>query len=186
MFDFIRAEWHLNKNNGMGVIFIDECDQVWEKMELINQEDQKIKDILNAFKAEITSLRNHCPHNPDAFIFVIGPTNHLDQIDDAIKSRLNYHIEFKPLDTNGRKKFLEFLIEKRKTPITSTAKEYLLTTINDALEKLTDKSKTGQRTMEYLLDDAIINARYETQGQSDIRIEDLKKSFKVIYGFDLP
>ncbi|MFU7562676.1 hypothetical protein ACMBCQ_02110 [Candidatus Phytoplasma citri] len=54
------------------------------------------------------------------------------------------------------------------------------------MEKLTDKSKTGQRTMEYLLDDAIINARYESQGQSDIRIEDLKKSFKVIYGFDLP
>ncbi|OIJ45002.1 AAA family ATPase [Rice orange leaf phytoplasma] len=86
----------------------------YKKMELINQEDQKMKDILNTFKAEIISLRNHCPHNPDAFIFVIGATNHLDQIDDAIKSRLNYHIEVKPLDTNGRKKFLEFLIEKKE------------------------------------------------------------------------
>ncbi|WP_264081101.1 hypothetical protein [Paulownia witches'-broom phytoplasma] len=41
MFDFIRAEWHLNKNNGMGVIFIDECDQVWEKWNLSTKKTKK-------------------------------------------------------------------------------------------------------------------------------------------------
>ncbi|WP_374695547.1 hypothetical protein ACEW7V_00600 [Areca yellow leaf disease phytoplasma] len=61
--------------------------------------------------------------------------------------------------------------EKHQSP--QLQKEYLLTTINDALEKLTDKFKTGQRTMEYLLDDD--NYQYKSftkpKGQSDIKLK---------------
>jgi cell division protease FtsH len=60
----------------------------------------------------MTSVDN----NPEKPIFVIGATNHIEQIDEAIKSRFAYNIEVKPGNKDERQKMLKFLIKKRNNP----------------------------------------------------------------------
>ncbi len=134
----------------------------------------------------MTSFEN----NPQKPIFIISATNHIDQIDEAIKSRFTYNIEVKPGNKEERKEFLEFLIKKRKNPYSEEAKQYLYEVINEALERLpvNQEFKKVNRTLENLLKTTVtIFAKNRGQGETrrnQINQEDLKQAYKMIISQD--
>ncbi|NWN45729.1 AAA family ATPase, partial [Candidatus Phytoplasma pruni] len=74
---------------------------------------------VNQFKAEMTSMKN----NPDKPIFLIGTTNHADQIEDAMLDRFTYKIEVFLPDLDAVKAALNRLAKKMQ--LTDEAKNYL-------------------------------------------------------------
>uniref|UniRef100_UPI000366EEED AAA family ATPase n=1 Tax=Italian clover phyllody phytoplasma TaxID=1196420 RepID=UPI000366EEED len=146
----------------------------------------EIANVVNQFKTEMTSFEN----NPEKPIFIIGATNHIAQIDEAIKSRFTYNIEVKPGNKEERKVFLEFLIKKRKNPYSEEAKQYLYEVINEALERLpvNQEFKKANRTLENLLKTTVATfAKNRGQAQTrrnQINQEDLKQAYKMIISQD--
>ncbi|WP_341266447.1 ATP-binding protein [Candidatus Phytoplasma fraxini] len=67
------------------IVFIDECEMALAEMDTV-QESVEIINVVNAFKEELTSVKN----NSDTPIFFIRVTNHYDKINEAIKNRINY------------------------------------------------------------------------------------------------
>ncbi|TVY12243.1 hypothetical protein MDPP_00251 [Candidatus Phytoplasma pini] len=112
-------------------------------------------------------------------------TNHIDQIDEAIKSRFTYNIEVKPGNKEERKQFFEFLIKKRDNPYSNEAKQYLYDVINESLEGLlpTQAFKKANRTLENLLRSTVLifaQNRGKVEPIRDaINIEDLKEAYKM-------
>ncbi|TVY12272.1 AAA family ATPase [Candidatus Phytoplasma pini] len=172
-------------NNKGSIIFLDECETIFTDLSTL-EAGSEIANVVNQFKTEMTSMDN----NPNKPIFIIGATNHIDQIDEAIKSRFTYNIEVKPGNKEERKQFLEFLIKKRNNPYSDEAKQYLYEVINEALERLPadQEFKKTNRTLENLLKTTItIFAQNRGQGETkrnDINKEDLKKAYKMTISQD--
>ncbi|QTX02603.1 ATP-dependent Zn protease [Candidatus Phytoplasma luffae] len=177
---FMTAREEAAQNNG-AIIFLDECETIFTDLSTL-ETDSEIANVVNQFKTELTSFKN----NPEKPIFIIGATNHINQIDDAIKSRFTYNIEVKPGNKEERKQFLEFLINKRKNPYSEEAKQYLYEVINEALEILppNHQFKQANRTLENLLKTTVtIFAKNRGQGETrrnEINKEDLKQAYKMI------
>ncbi|WP_017193742.1 ATP-binding protein, partial [Vaccinium witches'-broom phytoplasma] len=163
------------------IIFLDECETIFTDLSGL-EAGSEIANVVNQFKTEMTSFEND-PVHP---IFIIGATNHIDQIDDAIKSRFTYNIEVKPGNKEERKAFLEFLINKRKNPYSEETKQYLYEVINESLERLPSSQafKKANRTLENLLKTTVtIFAKNRGQGETrrnEINLEDLKQAYKMI------
>ncbi|WP_017193755.1 ATP-binding protein, partial [Vaccinium witches'-broom phytoplasma] len=87
---FETAREEADKNKG-AIIFLDECETIFTDLGTLKA-GSEIANVVNQFKTEMTSFEN----NPEKPIFIIGATNHIDQIDEAIKSRFTYNIEVKP------------------------------------------------------------------------------------------
>ncbi len=181
---FITAREEAQKNKG-AIIFLDECETVFTDLEAI-ETGSEIANVVNQFKTEMTSMDND-PNHP---IFIIGATNHIDQIDEAIKSRFTYNIEVKPGNKEERKQFLEFLINKRKNPYSEEAKQYLYEVINESLERLpaNHQFKKANRTLENFLKTTVtIFAKNRGIGETrrnEISQEDLKQAYKMIISPD--
>ncbi|AYJ01456.1 ATP-dependent Zn protease [Candidatus Phytoplasma ziziphi] len=181
---FEAARKEAAKNNG-AIIFLDECETIFTDLGTL-EAGSEIANVVNQFKTEMTSFEN----NPEKPIFIIGATNHIDQIDEAIKSRFTYNIEVKPGNKEERKEFLEFLIKKRKNPYSEEAKQYLYEVINEALERLpvNQEFKKVNRTLENLLKTTVtIFAKNRGQGETrrnQINQEDLKQAYKMIISQD--
>nr|CCH80567.1 ATPase [Candidatus Phytoplasma mali] len=146
LFDNARKE---AESKGGAIIFLDECETIFTNLSL-SANDTDIANVVNQFKTELTSMHN----NPEKPIFIIGATNHFYQIDEAIKSRFNYHIEIKPGTKQDREAFLEFMIKKRQNPYENDAHAFLLNDINDRLESLPNDAQKylkTNRTLENLL-----------------------------------
>ncbi|KXT29448.1 AAA domain family protein [Candidatus Phytoplasma oryzae] len=178
---FQRAREVAEKKNG-AIIFLDECETIFAKLNTL-EIGSEIANVVNQFKTEITSFHN----NIQKPIFIIGATNHINQIDEAIKSRFTYHIEIKPGNKKEREAFLYFMINKRQNPFSQEAKEYLKV-INELLEKLpVQKSffKTN-RSLENILKTTVsvfANNREDKQSKilrKEINKEDLKKAVKKV------
>ncbi len=178
---FTDARIAAEKNNG-AIIFLDECETIFVNLSQL-EGGSEIANVVNQFKTEMTSMDN----NPEKPIFVIGATNHIHLIDEAIKSRFAYNIELKPGNKTERQKMLEFLIEKRKNPYSEEAKKYLFEVINESLEKIpSDKEYLkANRTLENLLKTSVnIFARNRGQGETrrnEINKADLKQAYKMIF-----
>ncbi|MFB5029888.1 MAG: ATP-dependent zinc metalloprotease FtsH [Candidatus Phytoplasma pruni] len=127
---FMTAREEAQKAKG-AIIFLDECETIFTDLSGL-EAGSEVANVVNQFKTEMTSFEN----DPEHPIFIIGATNHIDQIDEAIKSRFTYNIEVKPGNKEERKAFLEFLINKRKNPYSEEAKQYLYEVINESLERL--------------------------------------------------
>ncbi|MFB0638526.1 MAG: ATP-dependent Zn protease [Candidatus Phytoplasma solani] len=172
------------ENNG-AIIFLDECETIFTDLATL-EAGSEIANTVNQFKTEMTSMEN----NPEKPIFIIGATNHEDQIDEAIKSRFTFNIEVKPGTKSERKQFLEFMIKKRKNPYSDEAKTYLLEVINESLEFLPEHQQflKANRTLENLLKATVNNfAKNRGQGETKrnaINIEDLKQAYKMIISQD--
>lgn len=181
---FMTAREEAQKGKG-AIIFLDECETIFTDLSGL-EAGSEITNVVNQFKTEMTSFEND-PVHP---IFIIGATNHIDQIDEAIKSRFTYNIEVKPGNKEERKAFLEFLINKRKNPYSEEAKQYLYEVINESLEKLPhDQSfKKANRTLENLLKQAVIifakNRGQDENKRNEINQEDLKQAYKMIISQD--
>ncbi|MGE9276568.1 MAG: AAA family ATPase [Candidatus Phytoplasma pruni] len=182
LFEYAREE--AEEHNG-AIIFLDECETIFTDLSGL-EAGSEVANVVNQFKTEMTSFEN----NPQKPIFIIGATNHIDQIDEAIKSRFTYNIEVKPGNKEERKAFLEFLINKRKNPYSEEAKKYLYNIINESLERLpvNHQFNKANRTLENLLKTTVtIFAKNRGQGESRknaINKEDLKEAYKMIISQD--
>ncbi|XXP77165.1 MAG: AAA family ATPase [Lettuce witches'-broom phytoplasma] len=181
---FMTARQEAAKNKG-AIIFLDECETILADLSTL-EAGSEIANVVNQFKTEMTSFEN----DPEHPIFIIGATNHIDQIDEAIKSRFTYNIEVKTGNKVERKQFLEFLINKRKNPYSEEAKQYLYEVINEALERLpvNHQFKKANRTLENLLKTTVtIFAKNRGKGETrrnEINQEDLKQAYKMIISQD--
>ncbi|XXP77236.1 MAG: AAA family ATPase [Lettuce witches'-broom phytoplasma] len=184
---FMTARQEAAKNKG-AIIFLDECETIFADLSTL-EAGSEIANVVNQFKTEMTSFEN----NPDKPIFIIGATNRINNIDEAIKSRFTYNIEVKPGNKGNkeeRKQFLSFLINKRKNPYSEEAKRYLYEVINEALERLpaNHQFKKANRTLENLLKTTVtIFAKNRAQGETrrnEINPEDLKQTYKMIISQD--
>nr|WP_244611456.1 ATP-binding protein [Candidatus Phytoplasma sacchari] len=179
---FQKAREEAIKNNG-SIIFLDECETIFINLENL-QLGSETANVVNQFKTEITSICND-PLKP---VFIIGATNHINQIDESIKSRFTYHLEVKPGSKQEREKFLNFLIEKRQNPYSSEAKKYLLEVINEFLEQLPPEKYflKANRTLENILKTTVfvfVNNREDLKNKifrKEINKEDLQKAFQVV------
>ncbi|WEK82461.1 MAG: ATP-dependent Zn protease [Candidatus Phytoplasma pruni] len=97
LFEYAREE--AEEHNG-AIIFLDECETIFTDLSGL-EAGSEVANVVNQFKTEMTSVDN----NPQKPIFIIGATNHIDQIDEAIKSRFTYNIEVKPGNKEERKAF---------------------------------------------------------------------------------
>ncbi|MBP5836230.1 AAA family ATPase [Candidatus Phytoplasma meliae] len=181
---FMTAREEAAKNKG-AIIFLDECETIFADLSAL-EAGSEIANVVNQFKTEMTSFEN----DPEHPIFIIGATNHIDRIDEAIKSRFTYNIEVKPGNKEEREKFLAFLINKRKNPYNEESKQYLYEVINEALERLpvNHQFKKANRTLENLLKTTVtIFAKNRGQGETrrnEINPEDLKQAYKMIISQD--
>ncbi|WBL31489.1 AAA family ATPase [Candidatus Phytoplasma sacchari] len=179
---FQKAREEAIKNNG-SIIFLDECETIFINLENL-QLGSETANVVNQFKTEITSICND-PLKP---VFIIGATNHINQIDESIKSRFTYHLEVNPGSKQEREKFLNFLIEKRQNPYSSEAKKYLLEVINEFLEQLPPEKYflKANRTLENILKTTVfvfVNNREDLKNKifrKEINKEDLQKAFQVV------
>ncbi|MDV3205488.1 MAG: AAA family ATPase [Weeping tea tree witches'-broom phytoplasma] len=168
-------------NNGV-IIFLDECETIFTDLGSL-EIGSEIANVVNQFKSEMTSLDN----NPEKPIFIVGATNHIQEIDKAIKSRFTYNIEVETGNKEERQKFLEFLIRKRQNPYSPEAKRYLFEVINESLEKLSseDLSLRANRKLEDLLKEAVsIFARNRTENggiqRQEINQKDLRQAYNIV------
>ncbi|AYJ01364.1 hypothetical protein CWO85_02530 [Candidatus Phytoplasma ziziphi] len=175
---FITARQEAQKSGG-AIIFIDECEEVFKS--LVNDQSRNTSEtvnIINEFKVQMSSIDN----DPKKPIFIIGATNHIEKIDEAIKSRFTYKIEVKPGNLDERKQFLESMIKKRNNPYSEEAKEYLLNDVNQALEKLPDYQKAN-RILTSILDESvntfILERTKETPPRDRINIKDIKTAYRL-------
>ncbi|AYJ01293.1 ATP-dependent Zn protease [Candidatus Phytoplasma ziziphi] len=177
---FEAARKEAAKNNG-AIIFLDECETIFTNLGTL-EAGSEIANVVNQFKTEMTSFEN----NPEKPIFIIGATNHEDQIDEVIKSRFTYNIEVKPGNKVERQQFLEFLIKKRKNPYSDEAKKYLFEVINEALERLPHHQQflKANRTLENILKTTVIvfaqNRGTGENKRNEINQEDLKQAYQMI------
>jgi cell division protease FtsH len=177
---FAAARQTAEKENG-AIIFLDECETIFTDLGTL-EAGSEIANVVNQFKTEMTSVDN----NPEKPIFVIGATNHVEQIDEAIKSRFTYNIEVKPGNREERKKMLEFLINKRKNPYNDEAKDYLFNIINESLERLPKEQEflKANRTLENLLKTTVsVFARNRGTDENKRKIinkDDLQQAYKMI------
>ncbi|GLH60960.1 ATP-binding protein [Paulownia witches'-broom phytoplasma] len=177
---FEAAREEAEKNNG-AIIFLDECETIFTDLSSL-ETGSEIANVVNQFKTEMTSFEN----DPDKPIFIIGATNHEEQIDEAIKSRFTYNIEVKPGNKEERKQFLEFLIEKRKNPYSDEAKQYLFTVINEALERTPYNQQflKANRTLENILKTTVSifarNRGTKENKRESVNKDDLKQAYQMI------
>lgn len=181
---FVAAREEANRNNG-AIIFLDECETIFTDLGTL-EAGSEIANVVNQFKTEMTSFEN----NPEKPIFIIGATNHIDQIDEAIKSRFIYNIEVKPGNQTERKQFLEFMINKRQNPYSAEAKKYLLEVINAALDRLPPHQEflKANRTLENLLKTTVTNF-VQNRGTGEnkrnyIEPLDLKQAYQMLISPD--
>lgn len=177
---FEAARKEAAKNNG-AIIFLDECETIFTDLGTL-EAGSEIANVVNQFKTEMTSFEN----NPEKPIFIIGATNHINQIDEAIKSRFTYNIEVKPGNKEERERFLEFMINKRQNPYSDEDKKYLFEVINEALEFLPHNHQflKANRTLENLLKTTVTifakNRGTDENKRNQINKEDLKQAYQMI------
>ncbi|WP_153369121.1 AAA family ATPase [Candidatus Phytoplasma sacchari] len=166
-----------NKKNNIkaSIIFIDECEEIFKNLSNIGENSNKdLGNIVNQFKIELTSTEN----DPKKPIFIIGATNYFEQIDEAIKSRLDYHIEVKTLNKKDRVFFLENRIKHRKNNFEKNALKYLLEDINNEIDKYPEV-KRSNRVLDQLLNSIMRNAAKDKRNIAQKK--DIKKAFENIY-----
>ncbi|WIA07850.1 MAG: ATP-dependent Zn protease [Candidatus Phytoplasma cynodontis] len=160
------------------IIFLDECEEIFKNLSNLGENSNKdLANIVNQFKIELTSTEN----DPNKPILIIGATNHFNQLDEAIKSRFDYHIEVKTLNENERKIFLETRIKQRKNNYNSEAFNYLIKDINAKIEKFSEEKKAN-RVLEQLLNAIIRNTAKNKR--NIVLKEDIQKAFEKIYNFN--
>ncbi|WBL31456.1 AAA family ATPase [Candidatus Phytoplasma sacchari] len=166
-----------NKKNNIkaSIIFIDECEEIFKNLSNMGENSNKdLGNIVNQFKIELTSTEN----DPKKPIFIIGATNYFEQIDEAIKSRLDYHIEVKTLNKKDRVFFLENRIKHRKNNFEKNALKYLLEDINNEIDKYPEV-KRSNRVLDQLLNSIMRNAAKDKRNIAQKK--DIKKAFENIY-----
>ncbi|WP_284928460.1 AAA family ATPase [Candidatus Phytoplasma sp. AldY-WA1] len=175
---FATARKEAQKSGG-AIIFIDECEEIFK--DLTGDQSKAHADtvnIINEFKAQMTSYEN----DPKKPVFLMGATNHVDKIDEAIRSRFSYMIEIKPGNFEDRKKMLEFLIKKRQNPYSDDAKDYLLNVVNRALDEL-PPYKRANRMLTGILDEAVstlvLESNKTTPPRTQINIDDIKTAYRL-------
>nr|CCH80555.1 ATPase [Candidatus Phytoplasma mali] len=150
--DLFATAREVAEQKGGAIIFLDECETIFVNINNL-EANSEVANVVNAFKTEMTSIDN----NPNKPVFVIAATNHIDQLEEAIKSRFTYNIEVKPFARQERQEFLEFMINRRRNPYSDESKKYLFEVINVALDDYQGENSflKSNRTLENILKTAI-------------------------------
>ncbi|MFR0367973.1 AAA family ATPase [Candidatus Phytoplasma palmae] len=157
------------------IIFLDECEEIFKNLSQLGENVSKdLANIVNQFKTETTSADN----DPKKPILIIGATNHYDKLDEAIKSRFDYHIEVTVFDKNARLEFLKQRIQKRNNKYNDEAKNYLFNTVNELIESF-PVEKRANRTLENFLNSIVRNAA--KNNRSIVEKADIEIAYKQIF-----
>jgi transitional endoplasmic reticulum ATPase len=92
--------------NAPSILFLDEMDTIFKKR---GEGDSYVEDMVNQFLVEIDGVKSF-----DDRIFIIGATNRLETVDEAIKSRLFPHIKISLPDRNERETIISKQFKKFK------------------------------------------------------------------------
>ncbi|WMJ88915.1 ATP-dependent metallopeptidase FtsH/Yme1/Tma family protein [Anaerocolumna sp. MB42-C2] len=160
----IRNLFSKAKKSEKAVIFIDEIDAIGKKRARNTSASNDERDqTLNALLTEMSGFHEN------KGIVVIGATNRLDTLDEALlrPGRFDRQIEIGLPDVNARKKILNLYAEKK--PISDDVDL-------DALSKSTVYFSGAM--LENLLNEAAINAANEEQ--SVINMEHVEKAFYTV------
>ncbi|WP_344676782.1 ATP-binding protein [Candidatus Phytoplasma melaleucae] len=179
LFQDVRLNNKRANING-SIIFLDECEQIFKDLSKNSENNSKdLANIVNQFKVELTSTEN----DPTKPILIIGATNYYDQLDEAIKSRFDYHIEVKPGNQQEREDFLKLRIKQRKNKYHDNALNYLLNEVNAEIERFASSPKTffmlSNRQLEKLLNSII--SKTAKNERKMVTIEDVEDAFKEVY-----
>lgn len=172
---FATARKHAKENKKGAVIFIDECESAFSDIGQLSPESEQV-NVVNQFKLELEPE----DQNADEPIFVIGATNHIDNLEQAILSRFTYKVEIKPEECDGRQKQLEYIINYRQNPYSENAKKYLYEVLNPAIDQYVRKNPDKNhvkafRVLESMLSTAI-SQTYNREAKCG-EIEDLRFAY---------
>ncbi|WP_373375560.1 AAA family ATPase [Candidatus Phytoplasma solani] len=162
LFAFARE---VAKRRGGVILFIDECENVFLSPEGINN-GSDINNVVNQFKVELEPRQDE--KGPQPRIFVMGATNNFSKIDEAIMSRFTLKLELMPGNLEEREQQLKFIVESNKHPITKEAKQYLLKTINKALDNLPPPRGENNNTKHYKKAYRVLSKLVETANNISI------------------
>ncbi|MGI3136428.1 MAG: AAA family ATPase [Candidatus Phytoplasma vitis] len=133
------------KSGKGAIIFLDECENLFSDIATLTS-GSEIANVVNEFKIQLEPsdnlLKEVYKDSEEANqkpVFVVGATNHLEGFEKAILSRFSIQLEIKPGRFDERRRQLFFILFDKSSlcaPITSEATEYLLDTINLALDFL--------------------------------------------------
>lgn len=160
----IRNLFHKAKKSEKAVIFIDEIDAIGKKRARVNSASNDERDqTLNALLTEMSGFHEN------KGIVVIGATNRLDTLDEALlrPGRFDRQIEIGLPDVNARKKILSLYAGKK--PLSDDVDL-------DSLAKSTVYFSGAM--LENLLNEAAINAANEKQ--SVINNKHIEKAFYTV------
>ncbi|MEZ0180494.1 hypothetical protein ['Camptotheca acuminata' phytoplasma] len=117
--------------------------------------------------------------------------NYEEQLEDAIKSRFTYRVEFVAGNANVRNQQLNFMIKQRQNPFNEEALEYFKKVLNPSLDLLSKKEefKKAYRTLENLLKSSVssfVISRNENNEPHEIQASNIKAAFigTILEGMD--
>ena len=102
----VRQVWERCRKQAPTILFVDECESVFAARGSTNS-DSFSEELVQTFLAEWDGFNQSAGQ-----VFVIGATNRLDLIDNAIMSRFTESIEIAAPDAEGRRKILSNEIAK--------------------------------------------------------------------------
>lgn len=101
--EFMKTVFRRARDYSPSIVFIDEIDTVGSRQK------GGSKAVINELLTQINGFSD----KPDESIFIIAATNHKDDIDPAIlrPGRIELHVEIPTLDVEGRKYFINKMLE---------------------------------------------------------------------------
>ncbi|MEZ0180515.1 AAA family ATPase ['Camptotheca acuminata' phytoplasma] len=174
---FKKARFVADKYNGC-IVFLDECEEIFRDLGTL-EGGSDIANVVNQFKIELTSTEN----NIEKPVLLLAATNYEDKIEEAIKSRFTYRIEFHAGDQETRNEQFLFMVKQRKNPFSDEAKRYFKEVINPALNNFNGKQeyKKAYRTLLNLVKATVTvfadNRDPKDKSQQQIQPAHLKTSF---------
>lgn len=160
-------------NIDASIVFIDECEEIFKNLATLGDNTSKdLPNIVNQFKTELTSSDN----DPKKPILIVGATNHFNKLDEAIKSRFDYHIEVKVFNQQEREEFFNLRLKQRKNlpHYTQAAKDFLFNQVNDKINDFPEEKQSNRILDKFL--DAIVR-RAILNKHEHIEIKDIEESF---------
>uniref|UniRef100_UPI00254EA602 AAA family ATPase n=1 Tax=Candidatus Phytoplasma sp. AldY-WA1 TaxID=2852100 RepID=UPI00254EA602 len=144
--DLFKLARRAAQKSGKGaIIFLDECENLFSDIATLSSGSENA-NVVNEFKIQLEpsdnllkEVYNSSEEANQKPVFVVGATNHLEGFEKAILSRFSIQLEIKPGRFDERRRQLFFILFDKSSlcaPITAEATEYLLDTINLALDFL--------------------------------------------------
>ena len=174
--------------NAPTILFLDEMDTIFKKR---GDGDNYVEDMVNQFLVEIDGI-----YSEDSRVFIIGATNRVETIDDAIKSRLFPHIKIDLPKRDDREKIIANQFKKFNFIKADFKKEILdktegmsgrdLFSLCKNVKKMSENENIKKSYFDMALKNFENNLIYEftSKLEGSLKVEEPKITFKDVVGYD--